>query len=82
VPLTAYYNLVLESGHTVRIGNYDVCTLGHGFTDNYAIRHPYFGTHAVLDDLAREPGWCDGLVELRGRATQRSPTTGLISRMT
>lgn len=78
IALTAYYNLVLESGHTVRIGNYDVCTLGHGFTENYVIRHPYFGTQAVLDDLRRLPGWEEGLVELREGCSRRSNETGLI----
>jgi Mg-chelatase subunit ChlD len=77
-PINAYYNLVLESGHTIRIGNYEVCTLGHGFTDNYVIRHPYFGTQAVVDDLRSMPGWNDGFVELDPAATRRSPETGLI----
>jgi Mg-chelatase subunit ChlD len=77
-PINAYYNLVLESGHTVRIGNYEVCTLGHGFTDTYVIRHPYFGTQAVVDDLRRLPGWNDGLVQLTPGGIRRSPETGLI----
>ncbi len=80
-PINAYYNLVLESGHTIRIGNYEVCTLGHGFTDNYVIRHPYFGTQAVVDDLRTMPGWNDGLVELDPAGTRRSPETGLICKI-
>jgi Mg-chelatase subunit ChlD len=58
------YNLVLESGHYVRIGVYDVCTLGHCFTDNDVIKHPYFGTYKVIQDLMLKPGWSQGLVTL------------------
>jgi hypothetical protein len=58
------YNLVLESGHYVRIGNYDVVTLGHHFTDNAVIRHPYFGTNAVIEDLKTKDGWENGYITL------------------
>lgn len=58
------YNLVLESGHYVRIGNYDVCTLGHYFQDNDVIKHNYFGTGRVIDDLMRKEGWSQGMVTL------------------
>jgi hypothetical protein len=81
-PINTYYNLVLEGGHYVRIGAYDVCTLGHGFTDNYVIRHPYFGTQAVIDDLRQLNGWQNGLVELRPEDVRRCPRTGLINGVT
>lgn len=58
------YNLVLESGHYVRIGNFDVCTLGHYFQDNDVIKHEYFGTYKVIQDLMMKPGWSEGLVTL------------------
>jgi Mg-chelatase subunit ChlD len=74
------YNLVLESGHTVQIGNYEVCTLGHGFEDNEVIQHPYFGTHRVIRDLEDCHGWKKGLVTLSPNHL-RDPTTGLVIRM-
>jgi hypothetical protein len=77
----AYYNFVLESGHYVRIGAYDVCTLGHGFTQNHVIRHPYFGTNRVIDDLRAKAGWGEGLVDLTPDCRQRDPETGLVSRV-
>ena len=76
-----YYNFVLESGHVLRIGEYDVCTLGHGFTDNNVIQHAYFGTTAVLDDLMRCPGFREGLVNLTMRSWRRNPETGLVEEL-
>jgi hypothetical protein len=74
------YNLVLESGHYVRIGNYDVCTLGHHFTDNDVIRHPYFGTNAVIEDLKSKDGWENGYITL-DTEDQRRDTNGLVCRV-
>jgi hypothetical protein len=74
------YNLVLEAGHVVRIGGYDVCTLGHGFEDNDVIRHPFFGTARVIQDLRRDvQGWNLGRIELRMEDVRKDAETGLVS---
>lgn len=57
------YNLVLESGHSVEIDNYKVCTLGHHMEGN-VIGHPYFGTYRVIEDLKRQNGWGWGIITL------------------
>lgn len=77
----AYYNLVLESGHTVEMNGITVCTLGHGFTDNAVIRHPYFGTQAVVEDLKRCDGWEQGYIVLDGKKIQRNTETGLVEKI-
>lgn len=76
-----YYNLVLDSGHVVEINGYQVCTLGHGFTDNDVIRHPYFGTNAVIEDLKMRDGWAEGLVQLVPETIQRDRYTRLVTKM-
>jgi hypothetical protein len=74
------YNLVLEAGHVVRIGGYDVCTLGHGFEDNDVIRHAFFGTARVIQDLRRDvQGWNLGRIELRMEDVRKDAETGLVS---
>jgi hypothetical protein len=74
------YNLVLEAGHVVRIGGYDVCTLGHGFEDNDVIRHPFFGTAHVIQDLRRDvQGWNLGRIELRMEDVRKDAESGLVS---
>jgi hypothetical protein len=40
------------------------------------VAHPFFGTAAVLDVLARLPGWAEGLVCLDGTVLQRDTHTG------
>lgn len=57
------YNMVLESGHIVQIGDYEVCTLGH-FIEGEVIGHEYFGTHRVLEDLQAQPGWDRGYITI------------------
>ena len=79
--IKGYYNLVLDSGHVVEINGYQVCTLGHGFTDNDVIRHPYFGTDAVLDDLKMYDGWAEGLVQLSPTNIQRDRYTRLVTKL-
>jgi Mg-chelatase subunit ChlD len=76
-----YYNLVLESGHIVEMNGYPVVTLGHGFTDNEVITHPYFGTSAIIDDLKKHPGWESGLLEMDPNNIIRDLTTGLVQKL-
>ena len=80
-PIEGYYNLVLDVGHVVEMNGYQVCTLGHGFTDNYVIRHPYFGTNAVIEDLKMYDGWAEGLVQLSSENIERDSYTNLVTKL-
>ena len=76
------YNLALagdvaEHGGVFVAAGVHAVPLGHGLRDDVA-RHPYFGTAAVLDDLAQLPGFEDGAVEVPASAVRRSPVTGRI----
>ena len=46
------------------IGGVECVTLGHNFTGD-VVGHEYFGSSAILEDLAQTAGWETGLVELR-----------------
>lgn len=76
--MQSYYNLVLDSGHIVEMNGYQVCTLGHEFVDNEVIRHPYFGTQAVIEDLQLKDGWAEGLVQLIPETIVRNRFTQLV----
>jgi hypothetical protein len=79
IEMPRYFNFVLESGHVLHIGDYDVCTLGHGFQDNAVIRHEYFGSDAVVQDLKQhEDEWRAGCVTLTVGEALRDPDSGLI----
>ncbi len=58
------YNFVLEDGHSALINDVTVVTLGHNFTSNSVIKHNFYGTQKVIDNLARFEGWEEGLVVL------------------
>jgi hypothetical protein len=76
---TMVYNLVLETGHTIEIGDWTVCTLGHGF-EGPVIGHRYFGTQAVIEDLKNTPGWARGYIQLNQFGPKRGED-GLIEKI-
>ena len=53
------YNLVLENGHVIEVNDILCVTLGHCLTYD-VVKHDYFGTHKVIDDLKKLPGWSEG----------------------
>ena len=60
------YNFVLESGHTLTIGNVETCTIGHAF-EGPVIEHMYFGKRLegvphILDVIETSPGYSEGYV--------------------
>jgi hypothetical protein len=46
------------------ISDVECICLAHGFRDNEVVRHEYFGTLKVSDDLRKLPGWDLGLVTI------------------
>jgi Mg-chelatase subunit ChlD len=73
-----YYNLVLETGHTVELNTHQVVTLGHGFTSNEVIKHEYFGSQMVIRDLMKHPEWDSGILHMDPLRMTRSSETGLV----
>ena len=55
VPINSMYNIVLESGHWVEIEGFRCVSLGHQLENfdstNHILKHDYFGTNKVIDDL-------------------------------
>ena len=58
------YSLILDKGHIVTINNINCITLGHNYKDD-VIRHPYFGSQKIINDLKKMPGWKKGLILLK-----------------
>lgn len=57
------YNFVLEENHIIEFDcGTRACTLGHNFTENHVVSHPYFGSQRVIEDLMQCDGWTSGLV--------------------
>jgi len=52
-------------------------TWGHGLAGG-AVAHPYFGSRAAVDDLARMPGYAAGHVDLNPGQVVRDPSSGLV----
>lgn len=60
---SSIFNLILPSGHIPVVSNTPCITLGHGYTENI-LRHPYFGTRKVIDDLSNIDGFQEGHIVL------------------
>ena len=70
------YSFLLDSHYVMEINDIPCVTLGHSFTDRVR-KHPFFGSQAVVQDLARFPGFEEGVVETSG--VRRSLKTGLVN---
>jgi hypothetical protein len=77
----AVYNFVLESHHLMIVNGVECVTLAHGFQEE-VVKHEYFGTSVVLEDLKRMEGWSNGLVVLTADNTKRDAKTGMVSALT
>jgi len=61
------YNFVLSAGHpTILVDGIPCAALGHGL-EAPVVAHPYWGTHAVIDDLMQKPGWAEGRVIMQAK---------------
>jgi hypothetical protein len=60
----AIYNFVLDSHHIMTIDGIDAITLGHGFTHEKILNHPFFGSQAVLQNLRTHPDYETGLITI------------------
>ena len=48
--------LVLDENHIGFINDYQCIMLGHGFT-NSVLKHPFYGTQKVINELKKNPGY-------------------------
>ena len=72
--VSAYYNFVMEDGHSMVVNSIPCLGLGHGFQDEVS-KHSYFGTNLVIDDLSRISGWSHGNVVVKNKSFKRDPIT-------
>jgi len=53
-------------------------TLGHGFNED-VVKHKYFGTQEVIEDLKKMVGWEEGKINLNSVTVKRDTQTGDVS---
>merc|ERR1712038_258079 len=77
------YNLVLDKDDRHKAvmmeGGISSITLGHGLNDDATLKHDYFGTDRVVEDLQKIcGGWSSGHIVLREGDIKRAAVTGEI----
>lgn len=73
------YNFILEKDHIINISNILCATLGHNINDNNIIKHDYYGTDAVLNDLKKCKGYNEGLITFADNCVIRDNNNNVIS---
>ncbi len=71
------YNLVLETGHIISIGDFEAVTLGHGIKGGI-VEHDYLGTNKVVDDLSKFKEFHNGFIRLNGLKRNEFGICGII----
>ena len=77
----AIYNFVLDNTHIMSINGIECCTLGHNFQDNNVIRHSYYGTNAVINDLKKSKTWEYGIVMIYPDNIKRDDSTHMVNKI-
>ena len=76
---SAVYSILLDRGHSCLINNVWCIGLGHSY-DYGVLKHEYFGSSAIVDDMKKHYGWDHGRVVIMGHNIIRDPlTTKIIS---
>jgi hypothetical protein len=74
------FNFIFDLGHLINVNGYDCITMGHGYTVDPVLRHPYFGSQRVVDDMKKLPGFSEGHVVIVDAQVERDDN-GLVSRI-
>jgi len=69
------YNFVLKNEHFLTINGVNVITLGHGLIEG-CLKHPFFGTQKVIEQLKKHDGWKEGLIDYQYKPSYEN---GLVS---
>ena len=77
LPCQFVYSFVLETGHSMEIGGIECVTYAHGFQEE-VVRHEYFGTPRIIDDLKKMNGWESGYVTLPPNCLIRDPISRMV----
>ena len=69
--------LVLNINHIVEINGIMSICLAHGINKGI-LKHDYFGTNKVINDMQQMPGWDNGRVIVNEGCIVRDPDTNLV----
>ena len=72
------YNFVLKNRHYINVGGVTCATLGHGMTDNDVIKHHYYGTDKVIEDLKKCKGFHNGEITFKSDNIMRDANNNVI----
>ena len=76
--LDAVYSFALDSGDVISVNGINTACLGHSFNQNDVIKHAYFGSQRVIQDLRKLEGWSNGKVNITNRMVHRDPESNQI----
>jgi len=75
------YNIIMKNRTSIIVNNTICCTLGHNITNDAIVKHDYFGTDKVINDLEQMDGWDEGIIKLDENSMIRNRETGLVEKL-
>lgn len=70
------YDFVLDCGHTILCNDkYNFVCLGHNITSSPVVKHKYFGSQKIINDLMKHPDWKFGYIILNNWWLHRDEKT-------
>jgi Mg-chelatase subunit ChlD len=76
--ISSWFNLVLSGNKVIRLNDIEAITLGHDVTEG-VLRHPYFGTKAIVKTLKKHSGFKEGKIVFSQPLNIIRDENGLIS---
>jgi hypothetical protein len=67
----------LKEEHIMIINGVECVTLGHNFEEE-VVKHPYFGSNLIVEDLKKIRGWESGLIQFASGCMIRDSKNGLV----
>lgn len=78
----AVYSFLLKNGSSMFINGTECVALAHGLEDNEVVKHPYFGTQSIVEDMKKMPGFSAGVVEISSvGCVVKDPVTGMVCQL-
>ena len=73
------YSFVIKNRQSLLVERHVFATYGHNLFEQEVIRHNYFGTDKIIDDLKKFDSYNQGLIELTQDMFHRDPNTQLVT---
>ena len=74
------YNIIVEDNHIIEVNSVKCITFGHNYNFNI-LKHPYFGSDKIINDLRKFTNFNKGFIEINESNIYRDNNTNLVNKI-